>query len=151
MLSVDDGAYQVPQMVRLHHTVLFPLAHALHDSWTIEYWLEPISSFSRQRRPTHSYRRQASSSSVVPFHSLSASAPCRPTADDCETALPRNGSITARVNPSGPDPAMIALTAEMGEIKISVVELEKERDFYFNKVSPAPPFHFNRLECKTVS
>ena len=31
---------------------------------------------------------------------------------------------------------MIALTAEMSDIKISVVELEKERDFYFNKVSP---------------
>lgn len=33
-----------------------------------------------------------------------------------------------------PDQALQALTAQMDEMKVSVEGLEKERDFYFNKV-----------------
>lgn len=36
--------------------------------------------------------------------------------------------------PAVPDQALQALTAQMDEMKVSVEGLEKERDFYFNKV-----------------
>jgi RP/EB family microtubule-associated protein len=34
-----------------------------------------------------------------------------------------------------PDETIQALTAQMDEMKVSVDSLERERDFYFNKVS----------------
>ena len=37
------------------------------------------------------------------------------------------------------------LTSQMGEMKLSVEGLEKERDFYFNKVSP----HLSSLSRRT--
>lgn len=57
---------------------------------------------------------------------LAAAAPVRATA-----ARP-----TSRTASAVPDAALQALTAQMTEMKVSVEGLEKERDFYFNKVRP---------------
>lgn len=43
---------------------------------------------------------------------------------------------TSRTAAAVPDAALQALTAQMTEMKLSVEGLEKERDFYFNKVRP---------------
>jgi len=43
------------------------------------------------------------------------------------------------------------LTSQMGEMKLSVEGLEKERDFYFNKVSPSPFLPFTKNWTLTES
>lgn len=43
--------------------------------------------------------------------------------------------IGSRSTSGVPDAALLALTSQMNEMKVSVEGLEKERDFYFNKVS----------------
>ncbi|GAA5980106.1 hypothetical protein JCM21900_002050, partial [Sporobolomyces salmonicolor] len=72
-------------------------------------------------------------------------------------ARPAAGSV-ARTAPSarasGVDPAQLeALTSQMNEMKLSVEGLEKERDFYFNKLREIEIIIGARLESndETIS
>lgn len=70
----------------------------------------------------------------------STAAPVRRTAAPAAPAAVGGGSARA-IRPAVvkqqivPDETIQALTAQMDEMKVSVDSLERERDFYFNKVS----------------
>lgn len=85
----------------------------------------------------------------------SASAPRRPagttsvgTTARVPSAAASAGRTTSRqANPGASDAALAALTAQMGEMKVSVEGLEKERDFYFNKLRDIEILIGARLEA----
>lgn len=71
-------------------------------------------------------------------------APAASTAAPVRRAAPAAAAVggsTRGIRPAGikqqvvPDETIQALTAQMDEMKVSVDSLERERDFYFNKVS----------------
>lgn len=89
------------------------------------------------RRQTPCDQRKEGSSYVSCPPAVASMVPLTPA------ALPRAGALGSgsRSASSQPDQALVALTQQMNEMKITVEGLEKERDFYFNKVRrQASPF-----------
>ncbi|GAA5909131.1 microtubule-binding protein BIM1 [Sporobolomyces salmoneus] len=91
------------------------------------------------RAPSVAGSRSTSSSGAVAAASRRPAAASRPAASSSARPMAaRTSASSARSGPSnngGVDMATFeALTSQMGEMKLSVEGLEKERDFYFNKL-----------------
>lgn len=78
----------------------------------------------------------------APLSSAATRSPARKapaTAPVRRAAVPAVGTTARVARPAGgqvvPDETIQALTTQMDEMKVSVDSLERERDFYFNKVS----------------
>lgn len=123
-------------------------------------FLQWIKRFWDQNYPGHEYdpdgRRRGQGVAPPPLHGSTARTTAAPAAAAPRRAVPATAAPAARARaapavgttarvarPAGsaaapqavvPDETIQALTAQMDEMKVSVDSLERERDFYFNKV-----------------
>jgi RP/EB family microtubule-associated protein len=86
--------------------------------------------------PTRTARTTTAARAPTARVSASSSTSSRPAAAGASTARrPVVSAGGARKAPSVPDETLQALTTQMSDMRLSVEALEKERDFYFGKVS----------------
>ncbi|KAI5132170.1 microtubule-associated protein RP/EB family member 1-like [Manis pentadactyla] len=98
---------------------------------------KPLSSSTADDSPNHPSRKKTPVKDLLPAQMIVTKiAPQRPTATHRTTTTPKAGPGVVRKNPgvgNGDDEAA-ELMQQVNVLKLTVEDLEKERDFYFGKL-----------------